>query len=409
MPTGNPIPDVDAVPGNALHVALVGPAEPREFIPWLAPEATPPRGMGGVPVNELAKELLRLGHRVSLVTASTDVDTVWSSAGPQFEILVVPYRPRARARALDFFAAERRGIADALRGTSPDVVHAHWTYEFALGAIEANVAPLLTTAHDAPLSILRQLPDAYRLIRLLMAWQARRSIREMTGVSPYTASRWAKEMAYRRPITVIPNPVPMMGRPAVPRSNVPTILSVGNGSRLKNVWALLRAFSILRESVQAAQLRLVGPGLGTAEALATRARRAGLAQSVTFVGKVERTTLQEEFSKATVYCHPSLEETQGIVLLEALAVGLPVIAGRKSGGVPWTLFDGKAGRLVDVRRPSAIAGALRDTIANPLSTTQPGFPVARELHARYSSTAVASQYLTEYRRIVRGPGSAGVD
>ena len=66
-------------------------------------------------------------------------------------------------------AAGRQGPL-AIDPRDPDIVHAHWTYEFALGAIESRV-PTVVTAHDAPLSILRLNPTPYRLARTVMAWQ----------------------------------------------------------------------------------------------------------------------------------------------------------------------------------------------------------------------------------------------
>ena len=60
-----------------------------------------------------------------------------------------------------------------------------------------------------------------------------------------------------------------------------------------------------------------------------------------------------------VLVHPSLEESHGMAVTEAMAIGLPVIGGKYSGAIPWTLGDGKAGMLVDVRSPHAIADGMR--------------------------------------------------
>lgn len=383
-----------------LHICIAGPAEPVVLRDLLATSEEIPRGIGGVLVNELTRELIRLGHFVTLVTHSPSVEQVWRAEGPSLAVSVVPSRARARDRALDFFAVERQGIAGELRRVRPDVVHAHWTYEFALGSFAADVAPVLVTAHDLPWTVLKSFRDPYRVIRWLMAWRARFSIRHLTAVSPYTAAGWRREMLYRRPITLIPNPMPQLPEPTEPRSTHPVVLSVGDASPRKNVKSLIRAFGAVRDTAPESELRLVGPGLGADGELANWARGEDLDGRVAFVGPLDRGALADAYAAATVYCHPSIEETFGMVLIEALDAGLPVVAGAGSGGVPWTLFDGQAGRLVDVRDPSQIAGALLDAIRDPTSTVALGFDVQAEIQARYSPEAVTRKYLVEYERVL---------
>ena len=57
-----------------------------------------------------------------------------------------------------------------------------------------------------------------------------------------------------------------------------------------------------------------------------------------------------------VFAHPSLEESHGLIFVEAMAIGCPVIAGRNSGATSWTLGD--AGILVDVSKAEEIAEAM---------------------------------------------------
>jgi glycosyltransferase involved in cell wall biosynthesis len=63
-----------------------------------------------------------------------------------------------------------------------------------------------------------------------------------------------------------------------------------------------------------------------------------------------------------VLVHPSREESQCMVVIEAMAMGLPVIAGKCSGAIPWVLAGGKAGMLVDVTSAKAIARAMQAMI-----------------------------------------------
>lgn len=390
-----------------MHIALCGPATLELLEPYLGSRPTRHLGYPFPLLPAIADSLMGLGHRVTIVSTSPDLAEAVDYHSDRLDLSLVPTRARARDRALDFFAAERRGIAGELRRVRPDIVHAHWTYEFALGALSADVAPVLVTAHDLPWTVLRSFRDPYRVIRWLMAWRARLSIRHLTAVSPYTAAGWRREMLYRRPITLIPNPMPQLPEATAPRSTHPVVLSVGDASPRKNVKSLIRAFGAVHDMVPESELRLVGPGLGADGELANWARGEGLDKRVAFIGPLDRGALADAYAAATVYCHPSIEETFGMVLIEALSAGLPIVAGARSGGVSWTLFDGRAGRLVDVRDPARLAGALLDAIRDPASTVARGFDVQAEIRARYSPEAVARKYLVEYERLLpeRGDGS----
>jgi glycosyltransferase involved in cell wall biosynthesis len=288
-----------------------------------------------------------------------------------------------------------------LKNSEADIVHVHWTYELAFAAIKSGKWPLLVTAHDAPLTILRYMPDAYRLVHAVMAIRTRLAIRELTAVSPYLAHSWRKQMLYRRPISVIPNIVPDL--PPAARSSVRSrwvILDVADNSRRKNVRTLIRAFAMVVKKYPQAELRLVGHGLAAEDPIAEWARSRRLDVNITFVGPVDRANIGNEYARASIFCHPSLEECNPVSIIEALQAGLPVIAGENSGGVPWTLFDGQAGRLVDVRDPAAIATAVSDAIDDPSSTVARGFDVAQAVTDRYGPGVVAAAYLAEYRRLI---------
>ena len=89
-----------------MHVAVIGPADPREFAADLGrdPDGLPV-GLGGSTVNQLVRTLLDLGHRVTLVTASPDVREPWRGSGAGLTVVAVRYRTRARDRFLDLFRA----------------------------------------------------------------------------------------------------------------------------------------------------------------------------------------------------------------------------------------------------------------------------------------------------------------
>ncbi|WEO77984.1 glycosyltransferase family 4 protein [Cryobacterium sp. SO2] len=390
-----------------LHIALCGPAT----LSLLQPYVTAPIETAGYPfplIPTLAIEYLELGHTVSVVTTATDIRDAQEFRGERLTVIVVPSRSRARDRVADLFSRERKGVRDALRRLAPDIVHAHWTYEFALGAQAAAVAPVLVTAHDAPLTILRHMRDGYRAVRAVMAYLARVRIHNLTAVSPYLAKKWSQEMVYRRTIPVIPNPTPELElgtRLAGPKDDV--VLEVADGSPLKNVQALMRAFFLVREVKPEVKLHLVGPGLDGRGAMKAWAQENGLDAGVVFLGVLDRHAIATEYANATVFCHASLEESQGLCLLEAMSARVPIVAGADSGGVAWTLFEGKAGTLVDVRDPRAISMAITALLSDPVAAAQQGLDAEALMRSRFSPGVVAAQYLTEYRRLIDAPRVKG--
>ena len=398
------------------RIIIVGPASPAALSTHLcgadSQRAAAIKGMGGdvggEPVSVLVMALLERGFAVDLVTLAPEVTALQHLSGPGLDVRIGPYRKRARHRARDFFAAERRAVSDLLALASGDIVHAHWTYEFALSC-EREHRPVLITAHDAPLAILRLYHDAYRLARTILAYRARLGIRTMSAVSPYLAYRWRREMAYRRPIAVVPNiatALPTVARRVSPGRRI--VLDISAEHRAKGVTALIRAFNDVRDEYPDAALRLVGPGLGPAGPMAHWARTNQLDASVEFIGPVDHPAVALHLAEADVFAHPSLEESHPMSVCEAMHAALPVIGGQRSGGVPWTLGDGQCGLLVDVRSPRAIAGGIRRLFADPRLAAELGKTARSRAVTTFGADAVVRGYLDGYATAVQEQAPARV-
>jgi glycosyltransferase involved in cell wall biosynthesis len=91
-----------------------------------------------------------------------------------------------------------------------------------------------------------------------------------------------------------------------------------------------------------------------------------------------------------------------MALIEAMSRGIPVIGGESSGGVPWTLDHGRAGRLVDVRSSDAVAQAMLEFAADPslrLGYAERGLTLARE---RFHIVPVADAWQAVYDQMAEG-------
>lgn len=340
------------------ELVLCGPVEMAPLRPWLhAPDGAMPRGLGGTPVVDLARAALEAGRQVRIFTLDPTVTTEMVLEGPRLQIFVGPFRERHRAR--DLFRSERAYLRSAIGRERPSVVHAHWTYEFALGAMESGV-PTVVTAHDAPLRVLRLLPTPYRLMRTVMAFETARQARFLTAVSHSVAEHFRRYFRYSGAIRVIPNGLLeewFPGRRGEGRTGGSVFASVLNGwGELKNGAAVLTAFAMVRKVLPGSELLLFGVGHGEGEEAQEWARPRGMDAGVRFLGAVDRATLRRELGgRADVLVHPSREESFGMTIAEAMALGLPVIAGRQGGAVAEILEDGACGVLTDVQSPAALA------------------------------------------------------
>ncbi|MBS0446508.1 MAG: glycosyltransferase family 4 protein [Proteobacteria bacterium] len=390
-----------------------------EQIATLLTQAPPdaPSGYRGAPfLGVLVERLLQLGHEVGVFTTDEGLFDRGASGpltlrGERFSITYCPVRPRGfrfqrgrPGRMLDLFRLERRHLADAMERYAPDVVHAHWTYEFAWAA-QSTRLPLLITAHDDPAAVLRLTRDVYRLGRY---WMARHVLRRARALSVVSGGLQADlRPLTSAPMTVVANPLaPGMFRAneAFARERAPGqphfVMAMAGWSKMKNARPALRAFAQSRRDRPGLRMTCFGRDYGPGEAAERWVRAEGLDAGIAFVGMRPHADVLEALARATALVHPSLLESSGMAIAEAMACGLPVIAGRETHGVSWLLDDGKAGMLVDVRNPADIADAMRQLADDaPLAARlgRYGAARAREL---FDANAVACRYVELYERVI---------
>lgn len=345
-----------------MKILISAPIQVDRLAGWL-PHSTGaglPVGFGGVPSTTLALGLLARGHELVIVTLDPDIQAPVELRGNRIEVRVGPSRLHGRAR--DYFRLERAYIRSSIVevANQVDVVSAHWAYEFALGALSTRV-PTAVHLHDWAPAQLRYSPRGsarvHFAVKAIMTLDVMHRSHHLSAVSPYIASR-AQRWAHG-PVAVIGNPIPVDDFLGLPRRRVhgrASIIAINHGfSPRKNVATLLKAFPLIRAVIPHAQLRLIGREYEMGGPAWVWADQAGLTDGADFVGPLEHNDTRAALDVSDLVVHPSLEEACPMVLAEAMARSVPVVAGRRSGGVPWMLDDGESGVLVDVRSPVEIA------------------------------------------------------
>ena len=137
--------------------------------------------------------------------------------------------------------------------------------------------------------------------------------------------------------------------------------TVGRIERVKGIKYLLLAMKIILRHYSNARLEIVGDGAELNE-LKLFAKKLGISNSVIFFGKLAHPI--PNYSRMDIFVLPSILEGFGIVLLEAMAAGIPVIATNVHG-IKEVVIDGKSGILIPPKNPEAIAKAVSRIIEEP--------------------------------------------
>jgi glycosyltransferase involved in cell wall biosynthesis len=147
-------------------------------------------------------------------------------------------------------------------------------------------------------------------------------------------------------------------------------------------------------------LDIVGDGPERSR-LETQARELGLTERVCFRGPLDRPTVEKALWDAHAFVLPSLHETFGVVILEAMATELPVIATRCGG--PEDIVTSETGRLVPPDDPSALAEALR-AVQHNWSTYNPS-KIRAYVQNEYGPDAFVRRTRSLYKSLQTAPGA----
>ncbi len=316
---------------------------------------------GGVQshVRHLATALRRLGDDVVLVGPGGGDDHL--SVGSTMR---VPFNDSVAPIAVSPLTV-RRTVA-ALRAADPDVVHVHEPLVPWVGpaAVRGARGPVVGTFHAWSTR-----DRAYRLARPVGRYLLGR-LAACIAVSDAAADYHARALGVPpRTFDVIPNGVDaarFAGAdpfPEIAEDGRPTLLFVGRLERRKGLEPLVRAFTRLKAARPDLRLYVVGEGPERERCQGLLPAR--LRADVVFLGRVEQEDLPRFYRSVDVYVSPALGgESFGIVLLEAMAAGRPVVASDLPG-YRSVADDGVQARLVPPGDVKALTDALGSLLDNP--------------------------------------------
>ena len=289
---------------------------------------------------------------------------------PWLQLLAIPYIINGFFKCLKI-----------CRKWRPDIIHAHWPFPhayIALGAAKLFRIPLVLNFHGAELLLIRKKKWVKPLLKFAIG-QAQAvfanssftagKIKAIRNVdvewSPYgtTLDERRETRDEREGSGLAPHPV----------NGKFKVLFVGRHIERKGICYLIEAAKYL--SADKFEIRIVGEGDLTEELKAQAAQLEGdkNAASIVFTGKLVAPELAREYREANVFVLPAIvdhkgdTEGLGVVLIEAMELGLPIIASNV-GGIPDVVVNNESGILVPEKDPVALADAIKRIESDPQYT-----------------------------------------
>ncbi len=303
-----------------------------------------------------------------------------------------------------------RALGERLRAAGASagggVVHAHTVYPDGAAAVALADAlgwPLVITEHSSFVDRIVSTPELRGRYEAAVARAT-----AVFAVSEMLAAELRSTLpAQAAKIRVLPNTVPVdrfaLGNDA---DRTPDqLLFVGYRKATKGIENLLRAFAVARAARPTVTLRLLGrsPDDETEARWRAVAAEVGVGDAVTFEEPADRAGIAAAMARASLFVHPSPRETFGVVAVEALASGLPVVA-TDSGGVTEILGPepDAVGAIVPADDPEALGRAIVTTLERRAAFD----PVAlrASVERRFGAPFVAERLLVAYREALGGDG-----
>ena len=382
-----------------MKIVLLGSVNPRDF-DLSQEDYNRVNGLKfgrSVPVSDLAITLAQLGHEITVIGIVGTADSVLSMKTQNgVKLIYVLGRRQEKLKAITFYSVERKSMLSQIASLEADVVHAHWTYEYALTAQDSGL-PHVITVHDEPWEILGGFRNIYFFLRLLNSIRVRlRRSENLVFVSEYLRTLWNKRM-FTTGGSVIPNMNRLAKSNSKESQRSNNIVTVGNTDRRKNIRGILAAWEMAILTNPNLKLHLVGPGLGKGDPLAQEFENKFEVDQVIWHGSITRRELSELYSTCNVLVHPSQWESFGLIYLEAFAFDLGVITLAKSGSTAEVIGD--AGLILDDDSPKSLSDAILNLTSNQNLLDQLT-EYGRARLEKYSPNLVTRSYISLYERSI---------
>lgn len=363
----------------------------------------PTVGGSGVIATELGKMLAEKGHEVHFITSSTPFrlnKTYANIYNHQVDIntySVFQYAPYDIALATK--------ISEVIKNEDLDLLHVHYAIPHAVCAIlgrdmAGSTIGIVTTLHGTDITVLgadSSLKEAirYGIEKSDIVTAVSNSLKEQTYqlIEPKkeieTVYNFVDEREY------FPQDASELKTQLGIKADEKVMIHVSNFRNVKRVQDVIETFSLTQKKIKC-KLLLVGDGPEMGRII-QQVRELGIEESVLFLGK--RDGLAEFYSLSDIKLLLSEKEAFGLVLLEAMACGVPVI-GSNIGGMPEVIEPGINGYLVELGDTEQAANYAIHMLSDETHLTQLRQGALNTVADRFHSSKILEQYEELYERLM---------
>jgi len=362
---------------------------------------------GGVPrcVESTVSALSKLDSSIEIFVSSfsSKIKTNVTSKSGNLTVHYIPF-PLANYPIFVPRCVTNRIIRREIMKVRPDIIHVQGIgkyYSFPILKECSN--PVILTVHG----IIHQESKSWRgLLGKYRGYVGRyleknilNRAKYLIAVSPYVKRAIAPMTTGE--ISVIYNSLNEMFF-SVDKNEVPNrILFVGGIEERKGLHVLIDAIAAIKQTIPAIKLHIVG-GIRKASYyndLLNQIVNLGLQDSIVFKNHLSNSELMQEYSEAALFVLPSKEESLGVVLLEAMATGTPIVASN-IGGIPDIIEDGQNGYLVNYGDSQAMASSIIKLLSDDKLRGEMGAK-GKEMAKNYVPHKIAMEHLSLYKRVFR--------
>ncbi len=317
--------------------------------------------------------------------------------------------PIERLGLTTLYWRQKRRLAELIRTHKPDIIHGQGTDVAGYLAIQAAV-PSVVTVHGLLAECARFQTDPIsrwraQLVARLTETRTVRRATDLIAISPYVRRYYVRDIAGH--VYDIPNAVPRAYFSVLRAPEKGRLLYAGRIANGKGLIELLRA--VARNPRYVTRLVLAGATTDPAYETTIRnlAHELGISQIVDFVGLLDEPSLLREFGRADVLVLPSFQETAPMVIQQAMAAGLGVVASNV-GGIPFQIQHGFSGLMFGAGDVEALSAHFARLGNEPRLSRSLGERARQDAEVRFRADAIARATIDVYESIltarrVRGP------
>lgn len=372
--------------------------------------------VGGVSrsVSRFTESFRRAGHRVLVVApAFADIET------DETDVVRIPALQRFNGSDFSVRLPVPGVLLPVLTTFAPDVIHAH--HPFLLGDTALRTAshfnvPIVFTHHTMYEHYTHYVPGDSPLMQrfaISLATEYANLCDHVVAPSESIAGI-LRSRGVTTPLSTIPSGIEAdqlatgdrapgrrsLGIPA----DAPVVGHVGRLATEKNLRFLTQAVTTLLEQQPDAWFLVVGDG-PLRDDIRQQCTRRGVADRLRLAGVLEGRELADAYAAMDVFAFASRSETQGLVLAEAMAAGVPVVA-LDAAGARDVVADGRTGRLLGREDAAVFSGCLADLLAMPAPDREAMVAACRETGRQLSVDRCGERLLAVYASL-EGSGHRG--